>query len=163
MSRYRQIADVVRTRIQDGDYPIGGQLPAITAFQEEFDVRGINTVRSALQLLVEEGMLEIRQGVGTFVVSATSLREVDIVVSLTKAQDLLRTAIAAMTASGRSVTIDFEREDESVSFVLSDALREWASQQRFEASNESDELLREKRLNWASVAEALLERIEAAS
>jgi DNA-binding GntR family transcriptional regulator len=44
---------------------------------------GLNTIRGAQQLLVEEGMLETRQGVGVFVTSTESLRQVDVVGELT--------------------------------------------------------------------------------
>ncbi|WP_091628386.1 GntR family transcriptional regulator [Amycolatopsis saalfeldensis] len=160
MSRYREIADVLRARIQNGEYPVESQLPGISALQDEFAVRGLDTIRRAQQILVEEGILETRQGVGAFVIGTTSLRQVDVVATLTKARDSLVTAIAAMTAPRRSITIDLDLEDDDTYFVLTDALREWASDQRHEAKDEPDELLREKRLRWASAAETLLDRID---
>jgi DNA-binding GntR family transcriptional regulator len=83
MARYREIADDLRARIQRGEFPVGSKLPGISALMEEYDVPGLNTIRGAQQLLVEEGMLESRQGVGVFVTSAKSLRQVDIVGELT--------------------------------------------------------------------------------
>lgn len=45
-------------------------------------------------------------------------------------------------------------------FVLTDALREWSSRQRFEAQDEPGEHTRTMRLTWAADADALLTRVE---
>lgn len=66
-----------------------------------------------------------------------------------------------MTELRRSVIIDSDQQDEHAHFMLTEALREWASQQRFETENETDEPLRTKRLKWAAVAETLEELVEA--
>ena len=71
VARWRQIADELRERIADGRYPVGSKLPAIAELQAEFEVPGPNTIRSAQQQLAREGLLEIRQGIGASVVSAT--------------------------------------------------------------------------------------------
>ncbi|MFI6031651.1 GntR family transcriptional regulator [Amycolatopsis magusensis] len=162
MSRYREIADVLRGRIEHGEYPVGSRLPGIAALQKEFGVPGLNTIRGAQQVLIEEGMLEARQGVGVFVISSTPRHQLDIVATVAGARDSLNAALAAMTAPQRSVTLDFDQLDEYAHFVLTSALQEWASQQRFEAENETDEPLRTKRLKWAAVAETLEELVEAA-
>lgn len=161
MSRYREIADVLRARIQRGDYPLGGQLPGISALQGEFDVPGLQTIRAAQQLLVGEGMLETRQGVGAFVISTRSLRQVDVMDTLTKARDSLNTAIAALTPSPRRVTFDFDTEDDDAHFVLTDALREWVARQQGDAEDETDELMRQQRLKWATVGQSLADRLDA--
>jgi DNA-binding GntR family transcriptional regulator len=71
IARWRQIADELRERITEGRYPVGSKLPPITDLQKEFDVAGLNTIRSAQQLLAQQGLLEIRQGIGATVVAQT--------------------------------------------------------------------------------------------
>lgn len=63
--RARQIADLLRRQIIHGGFP-GGQLPLDTALAREFDTSR-NTVREALDLLREEGLVERCPGVGTTV------------------------------------------------------------------------------------------------
>lgn len=63
---YRQIEDVIRSRINSGQWPRHYKLKAEDDLAEEFGVsRG--TLRQALQSLVEEGLLTQIQGKGTFV------------------------------------------------------------------------------------------------
>ncbi|MDN5854878.1 MAG: GntR family transcriptional regulator, partial [Actinomycetia bacterium] len=64
MSRYREIADDLRERIQSGEFPVDSRLPGIIALQERYDVRGLNTIRAAQQALVQEGILRTERGVG---------------------------------------------------------------------------------------------------
>ena len=154
---------MLRARIQNGEYPLGSQLPGISALQEEFDVPGLQTIRSAQQLLVEEGMLQTRQGVGAFVTSTTSLRQVDVMATLITVRDSASAAIAALAAARRRVTFDFDVEDDDAYFVLTDALREWVARQQGEAEDETDNLMREQRTKWVSVGQSLADRLDAAA
>lgn len=63
---YAQVADAIRERIVKGVWPINAQIPTLPALAKEFGV-GLITVRQAVQLLKNEGLLEPRQGQGTFV------------------------------------------------------------------------------------------------
>jgi len=63
---YTQVAETLRRRIQLRDYPEGSLLPGSDQLQNEFGVSEI-TVRKALTVLVEEGLLERKRGLGTFV------------------------------------------------------------------------------------------------
>lgn len=67
--RYQEIADDLRRRLDEGEWPVGTTLPAISDLQEEYDVPGLNTIRQAQSLLVEEGLLNPVQGRGTFVIA----------------------------------------------------------------------------------------------
>ena len=58
----------------------------------------LNTIRGAQQVLVDEGMLETRQGVGAFVIAADSLGELDVTATLAQARDSLTTVLAALEA-----------------------------------------------------------------
>ena len=170
MARYREIADDLRRRIKEGEFPVGAKLPGITALQEDYVVPGLNTVRAAQQLLVEEGMLEIKHGVGAFVVSQASLREVDLADSLAAVRDTLRatagtvdTAIAALGRRGQVIIDLYANED--TTFVLTDALREWGARQAAEAEEEvaQGNSTGSTRQGWADEAERLLALIEAVS
>ncbi len=62
----RQIAAALRDRITSGEYAPGSALPAIIGLAEEFGVT-TNTVRKALGILKDEGLIESVPGYGTFV------------------------------------------------------------------------------------------------
>ncbi len=62
----------LRRRITSGDWPIGSRIPAEPALVELLGV-GRNTVREAVQSLVHAGLVERRQGSGTYVLSASEL------------------------------------------------------------------------------------------
>ncbi|MGE0313154.1 MAG: GntR family transcriptional regulator [Lautropia sp.] len=64
--RYVQLADVMRERIVKGVWPIDVRIPTLPALATEFGVAAI-TVRQAVQLLKNEGLLSPEQGRGTFV------------------------------------------------------------------------------------------------
>lgn len=63
---YVQIAGVLRSRIADGTYQPRRALPTPDALAAEFDVSR-NTVRAALALLAEEGLVQGVKGKGTYV------------------------------------------------------------------------------------------------
>lgn len=58
---YEQVADILRARIADGTYPAGAQLPSEPELAAEFG-SGKDTIRDALALLVNEGLLVTRRG-----------------------------------------------------------------------------------------------------
>jgi GntR family transcriptional regulator len=63
---YTQVADAMRERIVKAVWPIGLQIPTLPALAQEFDVALI-TVRQAVRVLKDEGLLVPEQGRGTFV------------------------------------------------------------------------------------------------
>jgi GntR family transcriptional regulator len=69
---YQHVATLIRKRIHDGEYVPGERLPSIEGLAQTFRVAFI-TVRQALALLEEEGLIERHQGRGTFV--ARSIQE----------------------------------------------------------------------------------------
>lgn len=62
----------LRQQITSGAWPIGARIPAEPELAELIGV-GRNTVREAVQSLVHAGMLERRQGSGTYVISDSEL------------------------------------------------------------------------------------------
>jgi GntR family transcriptional regulator len=65
---YARIEETIATEIAQGEYRPGDQLPTEGALLQRFQVSRI-TVRRAVQNLVNRGLLEIRRGLGTFVLS----------------------------------------------------------------------------------------------
>lgn len=62
----------LRQQITSGAWPVGTRIPAEPELTELIGV-GRNTVREAVQSLVHAGMLERRQGSGTYVISNSEL------------------------------------------------------------------------------------------
>jgi DNA-binding FadR family transcriptional regulator len=64
---------------------------------EHYKVPGLNTIRQAQQLLVDDGLVETRQGVGPFVLRAEPLpRPVDVLAELRAARSAVNRAIDAL-------------------------------------------------------------------
>ncbi|TFZ05086.1 GntR family transcriptional regulator [Ramlibacter rhizophilus] len=63
---YLQLADLMRARIDRGQWPRGHRLPSLEVLMEEFGVARV-TVRQAIDLLAREGLLSPQRGRGTFV------------------------------------------------------------------------------------------------
>src|ERR1700741_2538786 len=90
---YSKVEEAIATEIAQGEYRPGDQLPTEDALLQRFQVSRI-TVRRAIQNLVNRGLLEIRRGVGTFVLSPQIKAE------LTK----LTGFVEDMNAAGRKAT-----------------------------------------------------------
>lgn len=71
--RYRTIADDLRRRIEAGEFGASGLLPSESELSSSYSVSRV-TVRKALDLLREDGLVDARQGFGWFVAS-TPLRQ----------------------------------------------------------------------------------------
>ena len=69
MSQYGWLAATLRSRIVHGEWAPGSALPAEAALAREHGV-ALGTIRQAIGVLVEEGLLERIHGSGTFVRSA---------------------------------------------------------------------------------------------
>jgi GntR family phosphonate transport system transcriptional regulator len=69
---WRQIADRIRQLASKGEFDGAGRLPPEMALAERFGVNR-HTVRSAIALLVQEGVLRTEQGRGTFVETRPTL------------------------------------------------------------------------------------------
>ncbi|MFK8083602.1 MAG: GntR family transcriptional regulator [Granulosicoccus sp.] len=63
---YRQLADQIRTQIDEGVHPIDAKIPSENELARSYSI-GRPTVRQATDLLVRQGKLERRRGSGTFV------------------------------------------------------------------------------------------------
>ena len=65
---YEQLADTLRDKMYAGEYTFGDRLPSERALASEFGISHL-TVRRALTMLEEEGLIVRIQGKGTFVKS----------------------------------------------------------------------------------------------
>ncbi|MDR2946097.1 MAG: GntR family transcriptional regulator [Candidatus Adiutrix sp.] len=63
---YAQLANYLRYRIADGTYPPGSQIPPEVTLGRQFNLSPM-TVRRAIGILTDEGLLKPLQGRGTFV------------------------------------------------------------------------------------------------
>lgn len=74
----RSLADEVAAQLQQqitlGKYKIGEQLPIEPELMKTFGV-GRSTIREAIKILVNSGLLRVQQGLGTFVEGAEGIKE----------------------------------------------------------------------------------------
>ena len=63
---YLNLASLMRRRLTGGEWEPGDQLPPLTALAAEFGVANV-TVRQAIAILEDEGLVHRQQGRGTFV------------------------------------------------------------------------------------------------
>ncbi|MFF3671086.1 GntR family transcriptional regulator [Microtetraspora malaysiensis] len=64
---YRQIANALRARIASGEIPPGRRIPSLVELEDEFGVAR-DTLRKAVQVLKDEGLVETVTGMGIYVV-----------------------------------------------------------------------------------------------
>jgi GntR family transcriptional regulator len=83
-AKYRQIADNLRERISSGALRAGDQLPTEPQLAETYDASR-STIRLAIGMLTTNGLIETRQGMGTFVRQPAAPRTV----LLTREEDWL--------------------------------------------------------------------------
>ena len=63
---WQQIHETLTREIGSGNYPRGQKLPTEAVLARRFDVNR-HTIRRALPLLQEDGLIHVRQGAGAFV------------------------------------------------------------------------------------------------
>jgi DNA-binding GntR family transcriptional regulator len=57
VAKYLEIANDLRKRLSEGEWAVGDYIPSIGALMREYEVNGLNTVRRAEAVLVDEGLL----------------------------------------------------------------------------------------------------------
>src|SRR5258705_13794378 len=70
---YYQLENLLREKILSGTFAAGGRLPTESGLIQQYGVSRI-TVRQALTSLADEGVIERRQGRGTFVAGRRTTR-----------------------------------------------------------------------------------------
>lgn len=73
ISLYIQVASVMRRRIETGQWLPGQKISTLVELEQEFQVARV-TIRQAVEILREEGLLRSEQGRGTFVAKNTADR-----------------------------------------------------------------------------------------
>jgi len=66
VARYKQIAAILRARIESGDLEPGQTVPSEPTLMQEFGVAR-NTVRHAIEVLRQAGLVTTVPGMGTYV------------------------------------------------------------------------------------------------
>ncbi|MEU1046095.1 FadR/GntR family transcriptional regulator [Streptomyces sp. NPDC005897] len=67
-----QVIAALRQQIASGEWPVGSRIPTEPELVEQLGVAR-NTVREAVRALAHNGLLDIRQGSGTYVVATSEL------------------------------------------------------------------------------------------
>ncbi|MER5912822.1 FadR/GntR family transcriptional regulator [Streptomyces sp. NPDC001982] len=67
-----QVIAELRTQITSGEWPVGSRIPTEPELVEQLGVAR-NTVREAVRALAHNGLLDIRQGSGTYVAATSEL------------------------------------------------------------------------------------------
>jgi GntR family transcriptional regulator len=122
-AKYRQIADDLRDQITTGTLPPGSQLPTEPKLAAAHGASR-STVRLAIGLLIQQGLVETRQGVGTYVTEPVT----PLTVVLSREEDWRagETADAALQPTGapasRPRTAKFQAETTSADAEAAAAL-----------------------------------------
>ncbi|MFJ8023011.1 GntR family transcriptional regulator [Streptomyces sp. NPDC096311] len=66
---YRQIAADLRGQITDGTIPVGRRIPSLVELEATYGVAR-DTLRKAIQVLKDEGLVETVAGMGVYVIKA---------------------------------------------------------------------------------------------
>jgi GntR family transcriptional regulator len=125
-TRYQQIADELRARIEGGELAPGRLLPSEADLSRTYGASRV-TVRRALEVLREEGLVDSRQGFGWFV-----------------AADPVRQSLGRLGTIERQLTDEGVRSERRVV-----DFRFMAAPPRLAALLDTDTVLRVRRLNLA--------------
>ncbi|MCG7339970.1 FadR family transcriptional regulator [Staphylococcus sp. ACRSN] len=87
---YEQVADIILERIKSGEYKVGDRLPSIQQLAQIYGV-SVASIREALNALRTIGVIELKQGYGTFIkqVKPTFFELGDKFTSLAQIKELL--------------------------------------------------------------------------
>ena len=69
-----EVAEQLRTAINNGTYKVDEQLPTEPELMKQFGV-GRSSVREAIRILANSGLLRVQQGVGTFIEAHAGITE----------------------------------------------------------------------------------------
>jgi DNA-binding GntR family transcriptional regulator len=66
-ARWKQVYDLLRARVESGEYKVGSSIPSLSQLEQEFPDLARNTIRKAVDRLERESFVRAEVGVGTFV------------------------------------------------------------------------------------------------
>jgi GntR family transcriptional regulator len=110
--RYREIADDLRRQVEAGDFAAGRVLPSEADLSASYGASRV-TIRRALEVLRDEGLLDARQGFGWFVASDLLRQRLG---RLSTIEDQL--SASGITAERRILEFAFVAAEPRVSRVL---------------------------------------------
>jgi len=160
---YAQVASIMRDRITSHVWKPGEEIPTLEQLVEEFSVARV-TVRQAVQMLSEEGLLSSQRGRRTYVswepqvsddqplfsyAGSVDKKSASYTINILSRQDFeeLPPHLAAMgKASGRYMRIRKVDSDNGVPYVISDSYVSWAIYRRF--PSKAEEKVKISRLIW---------------
>jgi transcriptional regulator, GntR family len=102
-----QVIDHLRQQIQTNVYPVGSRLPPEPQLMTQLGV-GRSTIREAIRALAHEGLLEVRQGDGTYVRTVTTTAPLAVRLRQARVQEVhevrraLELEVVALAAGRRS-------------------------------------------------------------
>lgn len=109
MLKYQAIADDLRASIEDGSLKPNDRLPTVVELCDLYNVSKI-TVKRALDLLVEQGLVASRRGSGTYVKNTTELPDDSLLFTHSDRAMGFTTEHSAKKESVTSVVYDFRIE-----------------------------------------------------
>jgi len=116
-AKYKQASTVLLERLKDGRYPVGGRMPTEDELAKQFEVSRV-TIRRALDILVQDGFLERKQGSGYRVLTLSPASDT----CLTSFTDA--TLRAGLEPVSRFLSLELLTPNEAALSGLPDGLRE---------------------------------------
>ena len=98
---YVKVYSRLKNEINKGTYPVGGFLPKECELEKIYQVSR-TTVRNAVKILVQEGLVEVRQGSGTRVLNHKAIQNYNKVTSVT--ESLMKKGYRVTTSVSRMWT-----------------------------------------------------------
>ena len=105
---YQQLVDSIKEQILSGKIKEGDKLMTEQEFSEAYNVSRI-TVRKAMEMLSDEGIVVKKQGIGTFVASKKLNRVMESVLSFTESCER-----AGHKASAELISLEWKKASVSV-------------------------------------------------
>ncbi|MDO9409019.1 FadR/GntR family transcriptional regulator [Patulibacter sp.] len=117
-TRVSIVGDALRAQITAGTWPVGSQIPTELELTAELGVSR-TTVREAIRGLVQSGLLEARQGAGTFVLSDVDTHALITGIGLASSRHVFEVQFAldsqaARLAAEHRTEDDLDRLDEAL-------------------------------------------------
>ncbi|MBR5460744.1 MAG: substrate-binding domain-containing protein [Clostridia bacterium] len=140
---YVQLADTIRGQIKTGQIKVGDMLPSENEMIKLYGVARL-TVREALSVLVNEGLLEKRHGKGTFCRSSLNLKKirVDIFLNLAEVDFIpyyLRSICEVLESENVNVVMaDTKNDADVIAGLIENAMLDKTDGIIFQPSNRSE-------------------------
>lgn len=115
---YMNIYDELKRNIDQGVYPVGGKIPSDEELVKKFEVSRI-TVKKALGMLKEEGMIRRTPGVGTFVKNKSAANQEDAKADAFQSANTIGLVMEHVSSSfGLDLLYKIDREAEKKGYKL---------------------------------------------